>query len=547
MLLGATAELASLGAVLPFLALMADPAAVSKYPLLASTASNVGIDENEVLLAAALLFGLLAVAAAGVRLTVSWATHRFTFGIGRDLGVGVFSNCLAQPYSWHVTRNSSDSLAAINKVQIVVNAGLLPIISAMVAAVIAFAIVVALLIIDAKTATAAAGGFVGSYLLISILVRSTLAANGKTIATAQRSRIQVVQEALGGIRDVILDQAQGVFHNRYEREERDFRKAQAINAFLGQAPRYALEGLALLIISFLAYRLGSGPNGMEAMLPTLGAIALGGQKLMPLIQQIYSGWTKFRGAQASLAEVLDLMSLPPAEAGITPKIKFSESLNLVNVSFRYAGQQHFVLDNANLRINRGATVGIVGITGSGKSTLMDIIMGLLVPEQGSVLIDGQKLTAQNASGWRAQIAHVPQDIYLTDASIRENIAFGVEPTRIDERRLHAAAVKAQIHSYIVGLPRGYYSSVGERGVQLSGGQKQRIGLARALYKEASVLVLDEATSALDSETERHVIESVNQLQGEITILIVAHRVTTLRECNQIIEISNGTVRSIAKE
>jgi len=275
-------------------------------------------------------------------------------------------------------------------------------------------------------------------------------------------------------------------------------------------------------------------------------LALGAQRLLPVLQQIYNSYTTLKGSQVSTQDALDLLNQPmPAHANaqsVRP-MAFKAAITLKDLGFRYAPEGPWVLRNLNLKISKGSRVGFVGVTGSGKSTLLDIVMGLLTPTEGALLVDNIAVVPQNARAWRGHISHVPQAIYLSDNSIAENIAFGVPAELIDLQRVKQAAQQAQIIQTIESWSEGYDTLVGERGVKLSGGQRQRIGIARALYKRANVIILDEATSALDNETEAAVMQAVETLGRNITILIIAHRLTTLKNCDQIVELSQGGIRT----
>jgi ATP-binding cassette subfamily B protein len=282
----------------------------------------------------------------------------------------------------------------------------------------------------------------------------------------------------------------------------------------------------------------------------LGALALGAQRLLPTLQQAYASWSSIVGSQAAIENVLNLLNKPllinsiPSNDG---KLLFSNQIELCEVWFRYAPELPWVFQNLNLNIKKGKRIGFIGVTGGGKSTLLDIIMGLLSPSKGALKIDGQRISATNLAAWQANIAHVPQTIFLSDATIAENIAFGVALQDIDLDRVKRAAQQAQISTTIESMKLQYSTIVGERGIKLSGGQRQRIGIARALYKEANVLILDEATSALDSETEQAVVEAIENLSPDLTILVIAHRVSTLKSCSQIIELNQGLIGPLKAE
>jgi ATP-binding cassette subfamily B protein len=300
----------------------------------------------------------------------------------------------------------------------------------------------------------------------------------------------------------------------------------------------------MMLIAALAYGLSRQAGGIATALPVLGALALGAQRLLPALQQSYSAWAGIAGNHALLVDTIALLDQPLSAEMLQPSpapLLFKDSIRFKNVHFRYTDQSPWVLDGLSLMIPKGARVGLVGSTGSGKSTAIDLLMGLLMPTKGELLVDGQPIVGNRLRAWQRSIAHVPQSIYLADTTLAENIAFGVLPEVIDLDRVQQAARQAQIASFIERSPEGYQAYVGERGIRLSGGQRQRIGIARALYKQARVLVFDEATSALDNITEQSVMDSIDGLNRELTIVIVAHRLSTLRRCDIIVELQGGRV------
>jgi ATP-binding cassette subfamily B protein len=303
-----------------------------------------------------------------------------------------------------------------------------------------------------------------------------------------------------------------------------------------------MEALGMALIALLAYSVSVQSGGLSNALPVLGALAMGAQRLIPALQQAYASWSTAAGSTASLVDTLELLDqpLPPEASGPPPEpLPFHSAIRFDAVRFRYTSEGPWVLEGLNLIIPKGARVGFVGTTGGGKSTALDLLMGLLEPTEGQILVDNQSITGSYRRAWQRNIAHVPQSVYLSDATLAENIAFGVSPEAIDMARVRDAARQAQIADFIENGPRGYQALVGERGVRLSGGQRQRIGIARALYKRATVLVFDEATSALDSVTEQAVMDAIENLDPDLTILIIAHRLTTIRRCDRVIELNRG--------
>jgi ABC-type multidrug transport system fused ATPase/permease subunit len=466
-----------------------------------------------------------------------------TFASGADLSSEVYRRTLYQPYSVHVARNSSDVISGItNKVGGTVLGVMFPMMTLISSGVSLLATLVALLIIDPWLALGAGFGFGICYCIITWFSRRRLRSNSRRIATEYTLVVKSLQEGLGGIRDVLLDGSQPVYCDAYRRAEQSLRRAQGDNVFIAQSPRFSMEAVGMVLIAGLAFGLSRQFHGVAAALPILAALALGAQRLLPALQQVYAAWASIAGSHALLEDTLTLLDQPlPADASSPqpPALPFEREIRFEGVHFRYSGESPWVIDNLNLVISKGARVGLVGGTGSGKSTTLDLLMGLLRPNAGLISIDGQALEGSRIRAWQASIAHVPQAIFLADTTLAENIAFGVPPAEVDQERVRRAAQRAQIGEFIDSMPEGLESLVGERGVRLSGGQRQRIGIARALYKEATVLVLDEATSALDNSTERSVMDAIEGLSRELTIIMIAHRLSTVRRCDTIVELEKG--------
>ncbi len=556
MLVGTLAEMATLGAVVPFLALLADPGMASKYPMLKTAIGWGSSGQASAMLSAGILFSIIALSAALIRMLVMWSSLRFSFGLGADIGSEVYRRTLYQPYTWHVSRNSSEILAGIDVVNVVIFGVIVPLMQGAIALIMSAGIMVMLLIIDSPTALIAGIGFSVLYATTTLALRRQLVRNSNIVSASVNQRIQAIQEGIGGIRDVLLDGTQPIYLNRFAFFDYAMRRAQGSSILIGASPRYIIEAAGMVLIVALAYGLSLRQGGLSSAIPVLGALAIGAQKLLPQMQTIYASWSNIGGSRSQLEDVLALLRQPVAPEYVQPKGLVAEKTGsqsnspiicLRNVSFRYKAQTPEVLRHINLQIPKGGRIGFIGKTGSGKSTLIDIIMGLLEPTGGHIEIDGHPLTPTNRRAWQLRIAHVPQAIYLSDASIAENIAFGVPEADIDIDRVKIAAAKAQLADFIENLPQQYQTSVGERGVRLSGGQRQRIGLARALYKQADVLVLDEATSALDNATEKMVMDTIQNLNHELTILIIAHRISTLRDCSQIVELNGGEIKTTSFE
>lgn len=543
--LSSLAEVISLGAVLPFIGILTQPEKVFESPSMAGVVQVLDITSGaDLVLPLTITFAVAALAAGGLRLLLLWVSTRLGNATGADLGIEVFRRTLYQPYSVHVARSSSEIISGITQKVGTATSVLISVVTVVTSAALFAAIMMTLLAIDPMVAIVAAASFGSAYGIIAWLTRRRLVRNSQHIAQEQTQVVKALQEGLGAIRDVLLDGAQNVYCDVYRRAVTQLQRAGGENTFINQAPRYAMEALGMALIAVLVLAMSYRPGGVAAALPILGMLALGAQRLLPLMQQLYGNWSVVVGSKAALIDVLDLLEQPlPAEASQAEPapLTLKDGISFENIRFHYGNNGPWVLDGINLVIPKGARVGFVGSTGSGKSTALDLLMGLLEPTQGEILVDGQPISREFRRAWQRTIAHVPQNIFLADGSIAENIAFGIPPEQIDIERVRKAAKQARIAEFVESRPEGYGALVGERGVRLSGGQRQRIGIARALYKQASVLIFDEATSALDSTTELEVMEAIESLDRDLTILIIAHRYTTLRNCDTIVQLEQGKI------
>jgi len=544
--LASLTEMVSIGAILPFLDALTNPARIFSHPKAQGLVRLLRVETpTGLVVPLAAIFATAAVASGAMRLLLMWANTRMAFAIGADLSNEAYWKVLHQPYAFHVKRNSSELIANVGgKTSRVITDVIFPCLNMASSGLMLLAIVSLLVAIDPVVILSTMGGFGAVYVLIMRFARSRLRENGERSARAAPEALRALQEGLGGIRDVLIDGTQRAYGDLYRAADLELRAAQARNAFLWSTPRFAIETLGIVIVAGIACMLALRPGGLGSGLATLGALALGAQRILPLMQAIYANWSSLQAARASLRDSLAVLELPLpawAERPPPPAIAFSREIRLRDVSFRYDAASPWVLREMSLSIPRGTRIGIVGETGSGKSTLLDVLMALLPPTEGTLEVDGRVVSAADPRGWQVRIAHVPQAIHLSDASIERNIAFGIPPGEIDRERVRTSARRARIAGAIEALPGGYETRVGERGIRLSGGERQRIGIARALYKQADVLVLDEATSALDQETEESVMEAVAALGREATVVIVAHRLSTLRQCDVVVEIRNGRI------
>lgn len=548
MLASAFAEIMSLSAVLPFLGALADPNGAPTQAFLARLEAWTGYRSAEPLGFLTTMFVTAALVAAAMRLLLLKATTKLTFSAGHDLSMDIYERTLFQPYSVHVSRNSAEIVSAItNKTNTVMFDILLPSLIIVNSALVLIFVFSTMLVIDPVVALGSAGFFALSYLVLARIAYSKLAADSTVIAREQTQTVRALQEGLGGIRDVLINGTQRLFCKQYRDADLALRQAQGRNLFTGGFPRYVMEALGTITIAGLAYFLYA-QGGLISALPTLGLLTLGIQRLLPAFQQGYNSWSLIMGHQASLADALDLLDqkIPQRNETLLP-ILLQKEIRLEGVKFRYREDGPWILNIDYLCFPKGARIGIIGSTGSGKSTLLDLVMGLLHPSEGYLYIDEARLDHINVHAWQHGIAHVSQNLYLADSTIAENIAYGVDAAEVDMERVVRAAEMSHIADFIYELPDGFNTVVGERGIRLSGGQRQRIGIARALYKDASVLVLDEATSALDHETEVAVMESIESLRRDITLLIIAHRTSTLRDCDSVVTLKDGKIDSIIRD
>ena len=545
MVFGAIAELMTIGAVLPLLALAANPSALNQVPMLQAFLAAIGVSEgSNLMVPAAATLIVAAILSTLLRLMLTWVAQEFVFGLHQDIMLRVFGRAVRQPYEWYVNQNSSAFVSGIDKIYIVITGIIGPALLAVTSGGIALCIAIFLFVIDPRTAIGAAITVCLLYAVIVTVARRSMRGVSSGLAATRTERIKVVQESLGGLRDILLEQSQPMFEAKLERHEYKYRRLLLIAHVLSLAPRIVVEGAAVILMGALAVWFSLQPGGVLAAIPVLGALALGAQRLLPLVQSVYVGWAGYAVNAHILQDVIDLVQTPIEEP--EPLLadgavaSFADKVELRRVTFSYAGGAR-ALEELDLVIGKGDRVGLIGKTGSGKSTLVDLLMGLLKPTGGEIVVDGRVLDADSLTAWQSQIAHVPQAIFLSDDTIAANIAFGSSEIEIDMDRVRLAAERADIRDYIEGLPQGFGTAVGERGVRLSGGQRQRIGIARALYKNATVLILDEATSALDEETERSVMASVDKLQGDLTIVLIAHRLSTVAKCDRVYRLQAGRI------
>jgi ABC-type multidrug transport system fused ATPase/permease subunit len=547
MLLTSIAEILSLSALVPFITAISSPEILNsyKYFIYITRLFNC-VNHNEILILISAIFICATIIASLLRVLLLVFQTKLSFSIGNDLSQKIYGYTLNKPYLEHISKNSSEVISGIiNKSSMIVNGVILPILTIISSALILISLLFVLFYIDFNTTFLTLLVFGILYFLILRFTKKRLNDLSISINKEEVQVIRSLQEGLGGIRDVILHGSQNFYKNIFSISNNSLQNARSSVQIISGVPKYIIEGFGMIFIALIALTLTLQTKGTSNSLAVVGTLALGAQKLLPLLQIIFSSITSIRSAESSLTEILYLLKediLPLNNIkNVKNRISFSSKIKLCNVSFRYNSKSKIVLKNTNIEINKGEIVGIIGKTGSGKSTLLDIIMGLIEPEFGGLFIDEVLVDKSNTRSWQEQISHVPQSIYLSDSSILSNIAFGIPTLDIDINRVKLAAKMANISELIDSWELGYMTNVGERGINLSGGQRQRIGLARAFYKESSVVIFDEATSALDNETEQNVMDAVYNLSKYMTIIIVAHRHSTLNKCDKIFEIKDATI------
>lgn len=542
-------QVVGIASVLPFLALVTDPTVVETNALLSRVYDLLGFASLRSFLVFAGVGALaLLIVSNGFTAFVEWLLLRYSWNLNHDLSVKLLREYLAKPYVFFLDRNTS-SLATniLSEAKQAVRGFVLAALQLLSRGIVTL-FVLALLVSLYPLLALMTFGFLGAaYGITFLFVRRGMAESGRLRSQADRARFQAASEALSGIKDIRILGREEPFLRRFARHSRVYEKQMARQQVIASVPRYAFETIAfggmLLIVLVLLLR----GQGVQDIVPTLGVFAFATMRLLPALQSLFAALTALRFSTPSIDVLhrdLEALGRRPQPSRPAAPLPFRESIELRNVRFTYPGAPKPVLDGFDLRIEANTTVGLVGATGSGKTTTVDILLGLLEPEEGQLLVDGVPITEENRRAWQANLGYVPQQIYLADDTIAANIAFGVRPEEIDMAAVERAARLANVHDFIVSeLPDGYETVVGERGVRLSGGQRQRLGIARALYHDPKVLVFDEATSALDNVTEESIFRAVSELGKSKTIVMIAHRMSTVRGCDVIYVLDRGAVQA----
>ncbi|MEP0548674.1 MAG: ABC transporter ATP-binding protein [Rhodothermales bacterium] len=539
-------EMVGVGSIAPFMSVVADPSVVQSNDWLRAAYEAFGFTSTTAFLAAlgVAVVVVLAVSNAFSALAL-WGMLRFSWGTHHRLSNRLLRGYLAQPYSFFVERNSAAfSKTILTEVQQVITGVLTPVLNITARSLVVLALVGLLIVLDPMLALVIVLVLGGAYGGLYTLVKAKQRQLGRERVVANQERFKVTAEAFGGIKDVKVLGREGAFTSRFAPASWTFSKAVASNATLTQLPRYLFETVAFGgIVMIVLYYLQAG-QGLAQILPTISLYAFAGYRLLPELQQLFSGVASIRFNRAALDDLTNDLDrfVPLSMAADAGELPFEEAIRFEDVTFRYPEADRPALRSVSLSVPRNQTIGLVGVSGSGKTTLVDLLLGLYTPEVGRIFVDDTPLMVSNLGAWRQQIGYVPQQIFLCDDSIAQNIAFGVPEGQMELERVERAARIAHLHEFITSLPEGYGTVVGERGVRLSGGQRQRIGIARALYHDPEVLVMDEATSALDGATENAVMEAMRELGGRKTIVLIAHRLSTVADCDRIYLLDQGQVR-----
>jgi ABC-type multidrug transport system fused ATPase/permease subunit len=511
---------------------------------------SVGIsDQKQFMFLFGIIVFFLIIFSLIMRAITIYALTLFSLMQEYNIGKRLVEGYLRQSYSWFLNRNSSElGKSILSEVKQVIDLALFPMINLITHTIVAIALLSVLVINNPQLALTVGVVLLVFYGTILILMKNFLTRSGSQRLQANEARFEAVSEAFGAAKEVKLGGLEQVYIDRFSKPAKIYSRSQAWATILATLPRYIIEAIAFGgMIIFILILMSKGGSFLS-IIPTIGLYAFAGYRLMPVLQQVYSSITRLRFSKIALDTLYnDIKKIKSFETNNIENshsnIELKKSICISRVSFNYPGTNKQSLDNINIFINAYSKIGIVGTTGSGKTTIVDIILGLLNSENGTLKVDDVVINSKNKRSWQRSLGYVPQQIYLSDASISSNIAFGIDPKKIDLHQIKNVAKTANLHNFIVKLPDGYNTIIGERGVRLSGGERQRIGIARALYHNPKLIIFDEATSALDNVTEKSVLDEINNLKNKVTIIMIAHRLATVKNCDLIFLLEDGKIIS----
>ena len=551
MLIMALLDVIGVASILPFMAVLADPSIIETNSILKKLfqAFNVlGVQTNlQFIFALGALVFVVLITSLTFKALTTYAQMRFVLMREYSISKRLMQGYLHQHYSWFLGRNSADlGKSILSEVSQVVGSGIKPFLDLIAQVMVATAIIILLIIFDPKLALIVGFMLGGAYGLFFTIVRRYLNRIGKERLESNFLRFKSINEAFGASKEIKVGGFEKTYVQKFSNAAKNTAQTQASAGLVNLLPRYFLEALAFGgILLILLYKMNQ-TNNFSNSLPIISLYVYAGYRLMPAVQQIYLSFAKLAFVGPSLDNLNeDIKNLKlfnkNQDQGI---LSLNKTITLKNIYYNYPNASRTALKNINLSIPVKSTVGLIGVTGSGKTTIVDIILGLLEAQKGTLEIDGQVITEKNSRSWQRSIGYVPQHIYLADETVEANIAFGVEPKNINKESVEKASKIANLHEFVIEeLPKQYETTIGERGVRLSGGQRQRIGIARALYHNPKVLVLDEATSALDNQTEKAVMDAINNLNKDITIILIAHRLNTVKKCDKIFLLEKGQLKN----
>lgn len=537
-------DMIGVASIMPFIAVLANPEIIEKNAILNNVYTKLNFtNPQQFLFIIGIIVFILLVTSLAFKALTTYAQLRFTLMREYSISKRLVEGYLCQPYSWFLTRHSADlGKTILSEVKEVIDKCVSPMMTLIAQSAVALALLMLLIVIDPHLALIACLSLTATYAIIFKISSSFLARIGEERLKANQERFTVISEAFGAVKEVKVGGLEQAFIQRFTKPANGFVKHQASEQTIRQIPRFALEAVAFGGMLLLMLYLMAQNNTFANVLPIITLYAFAGYRLMPAMQQIYGAVTQLRFAGPALDALhTDLMSLQALSHNSSQKlVLLQHAIKLKQVLYSYPNAPHPALNNLSITISAGSKVALVGTTGSGKTTTVDIILGLLEAQHGSLEVDGQVITEDNRYAWQRNIGYVPQQIYLADDTIAANIAFGLEIKDIDQNAVERAAKIANLHTFVTNeLPQQYQTTVGERGVRLSGGQRQRIGIARALYHNPQVLIFDEATSALDNLTEQAVMDAVHNLGHEVTVILIAHRLSTVISCDSIFMLEKG--------
>ena len=547
-------DMIGVASILPFMTVLTNPDLIETNIFLKKLfklSTFFGVKNNqEFIFSLGFLVFLLLIISLSFKTLTTYAQIRFVKMREYSIGKRLVEGYLNKPYSWFLFRNSSDlGKTILSEVQQLIDSGIKPLTELIAKGMVAIAIIILLILADPKLAFIVGFSITGIYLVIFYFLRKFVSQIGQKRLLHNQLRFKLISEAFGATKEVKIGGLENTYVKSFSKSSRIYAQAQASAQVVSLLPRFILEAVAfggvMLIILYFINLTGS----FNSVLPIISLYVFAGYRLMPALQQIYASITQINFISSSLDRIyIDLKNFEAFETDHNKGvITFNQNLSLKNISYNYPNSSRTALKDINLDIPAKSTVGVIGSTGSGKTTLVDIILGLLKSKEGSLEVDGNIINNQNLRSWQRTIGYVPQHIFLSDDTISSNIAFGLEPKDINKVLVEKASKIANLHNFVIDeLPKKYETIIGERGIRLSGGQRQRIGIARALYNNPKVLILDEATSALDNQSEQAVMEAVDNLREDITIIIIAHRLNTVKNCDKIIVLEKGEIKNEGK-